>query len=875
MRRFTFALSAALALTALPAAATSFVMVSDEKLADEAAVIVEARILTVDDAPVTGTPSTDYLVEVQRVLKGDIPGSALIVRVPGGTRPDGVTLRVWGMPRFKVGENALLFLVPGAEGTYRIAELMLGAFHFATLGGRPALIRDLSETIELPAPGAPAGTRARFHQARDRERFVAWLVDRTLGTPRGEDYFLTADASASTAGPVVDHYSFFEYGGYRLRWFEFDGGGHEPWRVYADGQPGLTAQETIDAFKAGMSVWNNDAATDVSYTYGGTTSSYGRGLNNTDGHNSIIFGDPLHESDDFPEPFDCQAGMGVLAVGGVFPVDGPVQTHNGEQFAPIAEGDIVTNANIDCFFAESLNKVKAAEELFGHELGHTLGLGHSCDDPSLPCDPEALMYPFIHDDGRGAKLTNDDRAGLFALYGIGTLPAAPSNLGAELTSATQAHLTWQDNADNETSFKVEWKPPGAGGFSQLASVAANTVQYVAGGLSADATYSFRVRAINAIGASSPSNTVQVDTSSPPAAPSGLTAAPAGATSISLSWSDNSGNETGFLVQGRSPLSEYSGVYVSGPDVTGVTLTGLTPGLPMTFRVQAFNAQGSSAFSGEASATPVAGTPSTCAAADDTLCLLDGRFQVRVQWRNQHLAGDHGIGHAQPFPGSTKTGMFWFFNPDNVELIVKSLDGGPVNGHFWLFYGALSDVEYWVTVIDTATGDSKTYRNEPGQICGVPDTAAFLSPQPASAGSAAAELVSKISNLSVRASVGAPATAGSCAPDATTLCLQNGRFSVHVDWTDQRTLTHGVGTAIAGNEESGFFWFFNDQNIELVTKVLDARSINGSFWFFYGALSDVFYTITVEDTVTGLSKPYTNQPGDFCGAADTVGFPDTL
>ena len=49
-------------------------------------------------------------------------------------------------------------------------------------------------------------------------------------------------------------------------------------------------------------------------------------------------------------------------------------------------------------------------------------------------------------------------------------------------------------------------------------------------------------------------------------------------------------------------------------------------------------------------------------------------------------GDHGIGHAAPFPGSTKTGTFWFFNPANVELIVKALDGSTVNGNFWVFYG---------------------------------------------------------------------------------------------------------------------------------------------------------------------------------------------
>ena len=53
-----------------------------------------------------------------------------------------------------------------------------------------------------------------------------------------------------------------------------------------------------------------------------------------------------------------------------------------------------------------------------------------------------------------------------------------------------------------------------------------------------------------------------------------------------------------------------------------------------------------------------------------------------------------------------------------------LDGRPVNGRFWVFYGALTDVEYTITVTDTATADVATYHNLPGEICGDADTTAF-------------------------------------------------------------------------------------------------------------------------------------------------------
>jgi hypothetical protein len=53
-----------------------------------------------------------------------------------------------------------------------------------------------------------------------------------------------------------------------------------------------------------------------------------------------------------------------------------------------------------------------------------------------------------------------------------------------------------------------------------------------------------------------------------------------------------------------------------------------------------------------------------------------------------------------------------------------LDGTALNGHSWLFYGALSDVEYTLTVTDSLTGAQKIYHNPPGQLCGRADVTAF-------------------------------------------------------------------------------------------------------------------------------------------------------
>jgi hypothetical protein len=70
---------------------------------------------------------------------------------------------------------------------------------------------------------------------------------------------------------------------------------------------------------------------------------------------------------------------------------------------------------------------------------------------------------------------------------------------------------------------------------------------------------------------------------------------------------------------------------------------------------------------------------------------------------------------------------------------------------------------------------------------------------------------------------------------------------------------------------GYFWFSDAGNVETVLKVIDGRGLNGRFWVFYGALSDVHYTLTVTDTVTGVEKTYTNPAGQFASVADTAAF----
>ena len=112
---------------------------------------------------------------------------------------------------------------------------------------------------------------------------------------------------------------------------------------------------------------------------------------------------------------------------------------------------------------------------------------------------------------------------------------------------------------------------------------------------------------------------------------------------------------------------------------------------------------------------------TCVQDDRTLCLLDGAIAVDVHWRNQR-DGTEGEGTTRVL--GDRTGAFWFFREDNLEILVKVLDGSAQNGNYWVFLGSLSDVEFRLEVRNVASGQTKTYFNPPGNLYGIADLRAL-------------------------------------------------------------------------------------------------------------------------------------------------------
>jgi hypothetical protein len=97
-----------------------------------------------------------------------------------------------------------------------------------------------------------------------------------------------------------------------------------------------------------------------------------------------------------------------------------------------------------------------------------------------------------------------------------------------------------------------------------------------------------------------------------------------------------------------------------------------------------------------------------------------RFQTAVTWTASN--GDQKSANLSYISAQTKG--FWFFSPDNVDVVVKVLDGRSVNGKFWVFWAPLTSEAFTITVTDTLTGATQHYPSAAGNMTGGSDTSAF-------------------------------------------------------------------------------------------------------------------------------------------------------
>src|SRR5882724_721691 len=656
--------------TAMPARATTFVPMTDGELADEATVIAEVRVDAVQLSPAGAPLATHYPASILRRLKGSPAGSSIVVRVPGGERPDGLSLQIPGAPRFRPGDRPLLFLTARPDGTYAVVGLLLGAFPTMELAGRRIALQNLAGAMPMPLPGQDKAAVSGADRPRDLDRFAAWLADRVRGVERPADYFV--DLPKSALHSLTEKFTLLTGGERHLRWFEFDTGGTVSFLAHQSGQPGL-AGGGFDELQRAMAAWNAEPHTPIRLSYGGTTTAKG-GITTDDHVNALLWDDPNNE---IGLPFDCNHVRGPLAVGVPRYDVRSTQTFQGETMVRIVEADILTNKNLACYWSlfPPEEASKNLEEILTLELGHTLGLGHSCGDPfTPPCnsDPEkdnALMRALVHADGRGGRLAADDVASLRYLYDSSPRVATSCRPNATTLCLDgrrfQVELDWHNQFDGSEGLGRAIPATDATGYFSFGDP--GNIELLVKVLDFGGPIKVFYGELTNLGFDLKVTDTQT-----------------GAIKIY----GNTDGDCGAIDQSY---------YVEGPGAGGA----VTAAVP----------------SADLAGTPRAAS-GRCRPDPTTLCLLDGRFALHVHWQNP-FDGSSGEGGASRL--SNFVGTFFFSDGNNVELMAKVL---PFSDRIALFYGALTDFDYTLEVDDLLAGKVKTYHSTPGRLCGGLDNDAF-------------------------------------------------------------------------------------------------------------------------------------------------------
>jgi len=217
-------------------------------------------------------------------------------------------------------------------------------------------------------------------------------------------------------------------------------------------------------------------------------------------------------------------------------------------------------------------------------------------------------------------------------------PAAPSGLVLSAASTTQIDLVWTDNSSDETGFRIEQcKGAGCADFVQVAEVPAGLTAYAHTNLQPGTSYSYRVRAHGLGGSSAYSNVATASTQAAPPnlppSPGNLTAQVASASQINLTWTDNSSDENGFLIESclGSGCTSFAQIAQVSAGVTTFSSTGLLAETTYSYRVRASNAAGYSGYSNTVEATTQAAPVAPPAAPTDLASTALSSTQVDLTW----------------------------------------------------------------------------------------------------------------------------------------------------------------------------------------------------------------------------------------------------
>jgi hypothetical protein len=332
-----------------------------------------------------------YTVTTLAVLE-DFTGSAgreIDVWELGGIQGDEI-MWVGGQVTYDLGSEVLVCLRRARRGFHSVA-MGFSKFDVSASG---TLTRNMKDALVLGAPAvaAPERTLGEFRDLTERVRGVRAIRNREAESlvPTGE-----VSAGFTFLGPY--------------RWTEADSGTPIGWYMSTYAPSPLLSGNGVAELQLALQAWTAPSTASISLQYVGATNVVGDASGLPNGTGVLTFEDPSDE-----------IGGSTLAIGGGFAFASGGGTVNGQTFGKFTRGYVIFQnaADLSSSFRQSTNFARVLE----HEIGHTIGLGHS------DVSQANVMYPSCCSTSTpiAPALGPDDLAGLNFIYPSGSTPSPPA-----------------------------------------------------------------------------------------------------------------------------------------------------------------------------------------------------------------------------------------------------------------------------------------------------------------------------------------------------------------------------------------------------------------------------------------------------------------
>ena len=383
----------------------------------------------------------------------------------------------------------------------------------------------------------------------------------------------------------------------------------------------------------------------------------------------------------------------------------------------------------------------------------------------------------------------------------------------------------------------------------------------------------------------------------PARPTDLKVMATGSTSVKVTWTDRSNNEDGFEVQSRLQGAQWRTAQRVAANTESADVTGLQSGGRYDFRVRAYNSDGARA----SNVVTIVLSTMEYTDCEPTAAQITFEHGYTVSMCIEYQEGGTGpvlTKDAENYGlNSRESGLLYFFDRDNAEVLVKVLDACAVNGYRWVFVAPVTTLAFNLRVDEVGSDRDWMHRNpRGGQTATTESNTQAFSCDPSGSSTASqsdiggilgvdlvdagfpvpsVSVASKPAVLPVESPVAVTQPLGTGGePDCEPLPVVTLRGGYTVNMCvehvrDGEAVVEEVKDYGLDSEQSAILYFFNRDNAEMLIKVLDGCRINGHRWVFVAPVTTLAYNLSISPPDGGEPWTHSNSLNQTAAAASNI------